>query len=282
MWSRMPVPEKVALGAFRQCAWPWGSGVRLLMFAVLLAPLAACATKGDVRSLREDMRAVADRQEDLLAELERLQWVTQDSLRAQSRMLTTLRGELSQRILDVHDQVIELQALTGQSQQVLAGLRDQVEAQRRQVAQPPQAAPWDFQAGDMPPEGSPEDAAAAREIYNQAVNQFNRGNLGTARRAFEDFIERFPNHQLSPEARYFLADIMVQEGEPRRAIDAFLRIQELHPTAPRVAQALYRVGVLYIEEEEYALAETYLERVINTYPDSEAAELAEERLREIR
>ncbi len=256
-----------------------GLGIRLLLVFAFLLPLAACATKGDVRDLRDEMRALADRQEDLLAELERLQWVTQDSIRQQSRMLTSLRGELGQRILDVHDQVLELQALTGQSQQVLAGLRDQLEAQRRQIAQPLDPSPWDFEAGD--PDGPPEGGGAAREIYNTAVTQFNRGNLGTARRAFEDFLERFPNHQLAPDARYFLADIMVQEGDEDQAIEAFLRIQELHPTAPRVASALYRVGVLHLEREEYDLAEEYLERVVNTYPDTEAAELAEERLQDI-
>ncbi len=256
-----------------------GFGILIGLSLVLI--LGACATKGDVRELREDMRALADRQERLLNELERLHWVTQDSIRQQSRMLTGIRGEMNQRILDVQDQVIELQALTGQSQQVLAGLRDQLEDQRRQAAQPAPGTGgqpwwmWDAEDAD------PGDAEGARELFNAAVTQFNRGSLGTARRAFEDFRERFPDHQLTPDVRYFLAEIQAQEGDREEAIEGFLRIQELHPTAVRVPDALLRVGELYLEGEEYELAEEYLERVVNTYPDTDAADAAEERLRDL-
>ncbi len=256
-----------------------GPGVRLLIVSVLLLPLVACATKRDVRDLQEEMRAVAERQHELLVELERLHWMAQDTLRQQSRNFTALRGELNQRILDVQDQVIELQALTGQSQQVLAGLRDQLETQRRQVTQPAQQSPWDWEADD--PGGVDPGGAGAAELYNAAVTQFNRGALGTATRRFEEFLERFSGHRLAPDARYFLADILAQEGRTGEAIDAFLRIQELHPTASRVPEALYRVGVLYLEDGDSELAEEYLERVVNTYPDTEAAERAEERLQDL-
>ena len=46
--------------------------------------------------------------------------------------------------------------------------------------------------------------------------------------------------------------------------------------------ALYRIGAIYAFQGNVDEAETYLERVVNTYPDSGAADLAQELLQEIR
>ena len=46
--------------------------------------------------------------------------------------------------------------------------------------------------------------------------------------------------------------------------------------------ALYRIGLIYVLQENVDVAESYLEGVVNTYPDSGAAELAQELLQEIR
>jgi TolA-binding protein len=74
---------------------------------------------------------------------------------------------------------------------------------------------------------------------------------------------------------------MVQEDDLEGALEAFLRIPEFHPTSPEVPQALYRAAVLHIEMGDPDEARVLLERVVNSYPDSGAAILAQERLREI-
>ena len=104
----------------------------------------------------------------------------------------------------------------------------------------------------------------------------------TARRAFERFLQAYPNHSLAADARYFLAEIMVQEGRYQEAVEAFLRIPEMYPTSSRVPEALYRAGVLNLEElDDPEEARRHLERVVNSYPDSGVANLARERLQEI-
>ena len=45
--------------------------------------------------------------------------------------------------------------------------------------------------------------------------------------------------------------------------------------------ALYRVGLLYVELDELDDARIYLQRVVNTYPESDAAALAGRKLAEI-
>jgi len=135
--------------------------------------------------------------------------------------------------------------------------------------------------GGLPGAGS-QSAESADGMYNAAVSQYTRGSLTAARIAFEQFITTYPNHTLTPDARFYLADVLVQEGRQQDALAAFRQIPELHPTAARVPEALYRAALVEIELGNRQEAARILERVINTYPDHTITPLAEEKLREIR
>ena len=86
---------------------------------------------------------------------------------------------------------------------------------------------------------------------------------------------------LAPDASFYLADILVQEDKVDDAIAAFEEIPERFPQAEKVPDALYRIGLLQIEKGKKAEARRYLERVVNSYPDSGAAQLAKDRLKEL-
>ncbi len=114
------------------------------------------------------------------------------------------------------------------------------------------------------------------------MTQLTRGSLNTARMALGSFLRDYPDHRLAPSAQFFLADIFTQENRLDEAIEEFLRVSELYPTADRVPVALYRIGNIYALQGEFDEAVNYLERVVNTYPGTGAAELAQELLQEIR
>ena len=59
------------------------------------------------------------------------------------------------------------------------------------------------------------------------------------------------------------------------------KIWERFPTHVRVPDALYRAGSIEIDLGDPDSARRYFDRVVNTYPDSDAATLARERLAEI-
>jgi tol-pal system protein YbgF len=245
----------------------WEGGVRALLALALMVPLAACATKRDVRDLAEEIRTLNARQTELIREIQREQRELRDSVRVVSSAQGNMRAELLRRTVDLQEDLLRLQEVTGISQQQLASLRDQLERERRSVSAGP--------PGMMDDQGR----SGAADIYDVSVNQFRRGAYTSARVGFEELLERFPNDALAPEARYYLADIRVQQGDIEGAIEAFLRVQEFHPTSERVPDALYRVGMLYREAGDESEARRFLERVVNTWPDSGAADLARDALR---
>lgn len=237
-----------------------------------LVSVSGCATKGDVRDLSQEIRALSLRQDSILAELRTQSASTRDTLRNTSRELFDIRGEVMRSLRAIQDELSRLSELTGQNQRTIAFIRDQMDAWRR--TGPARSA--DLGGGGLGDGGGEADA-----MYNAAMEQYNRNLMVAARTGFNDFLATYPNDQLAPRAHYFLADILERENRVREAIDQFLRIPELFPTDEKVPDALYRVGVIHLDLGETDEARTFFRRVVNSYPDSPITPMAEERLREI-
>ena len=246
-----------------------------LAVSVLFAP--ACATKKDVRELRDVLVDGIQRQDAVLAGLARELEALQDTVEIQSDMVVDTRGGLARELREIQDQLSRLTELTGQIQRTLAALREQMRDLERPVVPPVRPQDSDSALVANPIAGGD----TADQAWSTARSQFNRGQLGTAKFAFESFVEIYPEHANAPLALYLLGDILEQEGRLEEAVEGFLRVGELFPTSDRVSQALYRVGALHVLLGDEGQARQYLERVIATYPDTGAAALAQEKLREI-
>jgi tol-pal system protein YbgF len=206
--------------------------------------------------------------------------VTQDTLRRQADQLFEVRGDVSRQLQRILDELASLRELTGQNQRVIASVRDQLEGFRRGVSVVSAGVADSVMATDQPDAGGAR-GGVAEATYGAAVDQYQRGSHATAQRAFEDFLQQYANHSLAPEARFLLADILAQQGRVQESLEGFNKIPELHPTSTKVPDALYRIGLLHLELGNTSEARLFLDRVVNTYPDSNAAGPARERLREI-
>ena len=114
------------------------------------------------------------------------------------------------------------------------------------------------------------------------MEQLGRGSLATARSAFEEFLARYPNHELAPEVHFRLADVLSQQENFEDALEAFREVGVRFPTADRVPDSSYRIALIQIEMGDMDDAAETLERIVNTYPGTDIAELAETKLDEIR
>ena len=246
-----------------------------LTAALLLS--AGCATKRDLRDLRTELRALSIRQDSILSVLARQSAVTQDTLRSQTDRLFEIRGDVSRQLQRILDELSMLRELAGQNQRTIASLRDQVEGLSRRGGGESVAAA-EAVVGVQP--GG--DSGGPEAMYQAALQQYQRGSLATAQRAFQDFVEQYPNHGSVPDARFYLGDILAQQGKAQEAVDAFNQVPELHPTSGRVPDALYRMALLDIELGKRDEARRMLDRVVNSYPESNSAGPAREKLRELR
>ena len=254
------------------------TAARVFVTAAAAFMLGGCATKGDIRDMQAELHALTQRQDSLLVQLRMATMSTQDTLRTQSDQLFDFRGQVFQQLRAISQSLTTLEAMVGENQRGITGVRDQM-ANLRRTPTTPRPIVGDEEGGEAiggQVGGSPED------LYQEAMGQFNRGSTSTARMAYQQFLQAYPTHDRAPDVHFYLADILVQEDQLDEAIVAFREIQELFPTAARVPDALYRIAMIQILQGDEDDAVETLERIVNTYPGTSAAFIAQDKLDEIR
>lgn len=249
------------------------AGRTVLALLAVVVSTAGCATKGDLRNVRNEIRGLAARQDSLLAEMRLQRALTSDTLGRQTRQLTDLRGDVSQQLRAMAATLDALTEMAGQNSRDISAIRDQMVTARRPTVSDPMAGPG-MSSGGM-------SGADADSLYDIGYDLYMRNSWNAAQRAFAQFLEQYPRDELAPKAHANLADILYQQGRIDEAIEKFLVIPEEFPTDPEVPSALYRVALLEIERGDEDEARRHLRLIINTYPDDPMAELARERLDEL-
>jgi tol-pal system protein YbgF len=273
--------------------------MRLLHRAVpwlALLALGGCASKGDLRRVEEQLilsrgenhRADSARAAQL-AEVVAAQRRIMDSLALANqtlsqvtRQIQSFRGDVANDLISVQQQLVQVQALTGQSQQRLTEVQTQLEARSEQLnattaggaADTSGAAAGAAPAGAAPPAGSP----SAEQIYAASLQQLRRGSTGTARMGFRELLRLYPTHARVPDAIYFVGETFAAEA-PDSAAAYYAKVIESFPQSPRAASSLYKLGLLAERKKEFEQARGYYSRVVKDYPRSDEAALARDRLK---
>jgi len=265
------------------------AGAWLALFA-----LGGCASKGDLRRVEEQLllsrgenqRADSARAAEL-AQVLGLQRRILDSLEGLERslgglsvQLQGLRGDFSNDLISVQQQLVQIQALTGQSQQRLTELQTQLEARSEQLnAAPAAAVPDTGGAGGGAAPGQPAvGAPSAEQIYAASLQQLRRGSPATARMGFRELLRLYPSHERVPDATYFLGESFAAES-PDSAAVFYARVAADFPRSTRAASAVYKLGLLAERKKDLEAARRYFTSVVRDYPRSDEAALARDRLK---
>jgi tol-pal system protein YbgF len=259
---------------------------RLVPLGVALAlGLGACATRSDLRKVEEQLtlsRAEAARRDSVhsarLAEVLTLQRRIMDSLGATQRSLgavqnsvVAMKGDVASDLYAVQQQLVQVQALTGQSQQRLTELRTQLEARGEQISA--QSAP----TGDTGPAAAPS-SPSADQILQTSLDQLRRGSMATAREGFRELLRLYPNDPRVPDATYFIGETFSAD-QPDSAALYYGQVVRNAPTSARAATSLYKLGLLAERRKDVEAARTYYQQVVKGYPKSDEAALARDRLK---
>ena len=250
--------------------------------------LGGCAMKSDVTRVQNDVAVLREenaRQDSArarqLGEIIRMQQQLFDSLATTRETIRTLRGDVANDLYGVQQQLVQLQELTGQSQRRLTELRTQLEARAEQLATTTGAPP----AGAARPDsGAPAAAApaagnaSADQMYEASLGQLRRGSASTARLGFREMLKSYPNSDKVPDALYFIGESFRTENADSAAA-YYDMVARSYPQSPRAASALYNLGLLNERAQKTAAARDAYQRVVQTYPKSDEAGLARDRLK---
>jgi tol-pal system protein YbgF len=124
-------------------------------------------------------------------------------------------------------------------------------------------------------------AGGEQAAYTQAFDALKAGNYPTAITGFRTYLQTYPQGQLADNAQYWLGEAYYVSKDYPNAAFAFKTVVDQYPTSRKAPDALLKLGFAYFEMKRFGEARTTLTDVTRRFPDSDAARLANDRLRRI-
>lgn len=117
--------------------------------------------------------------------------------------------------------------------------------------------------------------------YQQAYNLMLAKKYSDATVALQSYLQKYPQGQYGSDAHYWLGEIGLLNGDNKGAEAQFKTVTAQFPQSPKASDALLKLGMIYDEEQKWALAKQTFESVVQTYPQSTAATLAKQQLNQL-
>jgi len=120
--------------------------------------------------------------------------------------------------------------------------------------------------------------ADKEEFYKLAKDRLDQGDTAQARQLFSEFLLKWKEDALAPNAQYWLGETFYAEKKYREAIFEFQKVHDAWPKSDKAADAMLKIAMAF---EGLGLADdasVFYEDLARSYPKSPAAAKAKERL----
>jgi tol-pal system protein YbgF len=265
----------------------------LLALAVSLGGCAAAAevtgtaTQQDLMQLRADMAALQLAVQRMRTETDSGSAQADRRGREQSAEAERQLGALTRRLESMSSTLASLSGRVDELNTRVENLGRQARAPQPGTATPTPAPPT-ATAGARPTTG----ALQPQDIYQASYLDFSKGSYALAIAGFREFLRRFPEHELSGNAQYWIGEAhyslarghanAAQSDKAKEALEQavteFRRVVANYPRAEKVPAALFKEALALIDLKQPALAQARLQYLIDNFPQAEETPLARERL----
>ena len=149
------------------------------------------------------------------------------------------------------------------------------------IGSSPPSAP--SQAPTQTAPSAPQTTAGNEQAYfDAALNEWREGRYPQAIMAWQHFLNAYPNGKLAGEAQFWLGVAYYASRDYSAAKEAFINLGLNAPQSSRLPDALLKLGYVYQELGDASRSREVLQKLVQVYPDSPAAALAERRLQSLR
>lgn len=247
-----------------------GAGALVLPLSVWLPAVAQQPIVEDLTTQRSSFYDQAQTQQESGGSLVLFNQVQehQRELQQLRGQVEELRHQLEQLRRQTREQYLDLEDRLATAESIPAVAPVQVEEEAaRQVAEAPS------------PSGADAEAQAA---YQAAFSNVQSREFAAAIDDFDRFVVDHPDTSLTANAYYWLGELHSAEGNLPDAEVAFMTVLDDYTQSNKVPDALYKLGLLKARQGQPAESRALLERVIENHPESSAAGLANDFLRQAR
>jgi TolA-binding protein len=250
-----------------------GTDLRRDLDALTLAVDRLRQEQSDTRTRLEALAATASK-DSTAAEIDKLR-ARLDTLDAQVRAVAEKLGGADERLSSLGRDMDRL--------------RLRVEALERRAAAPP--APGGGTA-ESPPAAGPVATTAATpspvtpaggespaQAFQRAYADYAEAHYDLAESGFQSFLRLPEAGDLADDAAYYLAEIEAARGRTEAALNGYSRVLSDYPRGDKVPAATLKKGLLLIDMNRLGEGIVQLDHLVRTYPQSDEARLARNKLR---
>ncbi len=131
--------------------------------------------------------------------------------------------------------------------------------------------------------GSNKSQASDKDrAYSSAYNTFKEGNYSKARTEFQNFLAAYPKSEYSDNAQFWIGECYFFEKKYEQAILEYEKVVKNYPGGSRVAYALLKQGLSFLNLGDKTSSKLLLQQVIKDYPNTNQARIARAKLQEIK
>jgi tol-pal system protein YbgF len=121
------------------------------------------------------------------------------------------------------------------------------------------------QLATLPPSASPQDE------YDMAYGYVLHKDYSLAEQALRDFLKKYPNERLVPDAQYWLGESLFQQQRYRDAAESFLSVSTKFERSGKAPDSLLRLGQSLAAMNQREAACATLAEVGRKYPQASAS-----------
>ena len=131
------------------------------------------------------------------------------------------------------------------------------------------------------PEPPRNDPQAAR-LFQRARDDYQQGNYEVAIILFKQYLRQHSRSPQAGDAQYWIGESLYAQKEFNAAIVAFDEVIQEYPRSAMVASSTLKVGLSFANLGDQPNARFFLQQVQENFPNSTEAQLATEKLKQLR
>lgn len=265
---------------------------------VVLAALTGCATNDDLRSIQRDLDEVKYRVVTMEKDMGGIRKYAAEEvakgIAPYQQEMTALRKGTADIQAALESARVDMQSLTGKIDDVAILAQKPAEdipllredLSRRLTALEERLAKVEKGLEELQKGGTGGKTAEIEKnpeaLYQKALETLRSGDTLKGRDLFAKFIALYPKHELAANAHYWIGESYYSEKNYDQAILEFQEIIKNFPGKEKAPAAMLKQGMAFHALGDAKSTRFVLRKLIDTYPRSEEARSAKEKLKELK
>jgi tol-pal system protein YbgF len=125
------------------------------------------------------------------------------------------------------------------------------------------------------------DSQTPLAVYQQAVEEFNSAQYAEALSSLNTFVASGPEADYMDNALFWMGECLYGLGRYSEALGFFQRVVSEYPDGNKVPDSLLKEALTYERLDNAPRAREILATLVETYPTTDAADRAQQRLRDL-